>query len=144
MSGHIYPVMVKGEERSFWSATSRIDLFNELGFFSDKVFYRRDSDAADIGTLGHQYIAQILRREPIDTPTWDALDERVKNIIRGLIRWMKASNFKVKEIELDVYSLRYCYAGRLDAVGYAYGELTLLDWKSGILSKKRLRMQLVL
>ncbi len=141
---HTYSIEVNGQQRTFFSVTSLIDLFSELNFFEDKVYYRRDSDAAEIGKIGHECIAQVLSNQPILKEQWESLDERVKNMVRGVLRWEQKSHFVAKEIEPLVYSVRYCYAGRPDAIGNAYGMLTIPDWKSGILNLIRLKYQLVM
>ncbi len=143
MGGHTYSKVIKGEECNFWSVTSLIGLFNELSFFSEKVYYRRGQAVID-GTDAHKIISEILLGKTVGIRRWQKLTPEVQRVLMGLVRWQRKTGFKVKYVNLKVYSPRFCFAGTIDAVGTIGRLLTLVDWKTGELNFEQLVMQLVL
>ncbi len=139
-----YTVQHKGREVILWSVTSRIEIFNELGMFGNIKKYYNTEEAQWIGDQSHDYIARLSQGERILEDEWNALDPRIQTVILAFMRWKKKVGFKAKFTELEVHSFRYMYAGKLDAIGYADGELGLYDWKTGFMDVERVKMQLVL
>jgi hypothetical protein len=87
-------------------------------------------DTAEIGTIAHALIERINLGGKVDKPEWDTLDERVRQAVRAYLRWKMESKFHPLESELTVYSLKYGYAGTIDAVGYFSGTAGIADWKA--------------
>jgi len=46
-------------------------------------------------------------------------------------KWQRKAGFRPLVWEKPLYSKKYGYCGTFDCIGEAYGELTLIDWKSG-------------
>ncbi len=82
-------------------------------------------DAADLGTLVHQYIDQIIQgKMPPD------LTPEMEPAITAFINWWKESNIELVMGDTKVASLIHNYGGSLDALGRQNGEYVILDWKT--------------
>jgi len=87
--------------------------------------------AAAWGSQSHELIAYMIPGGKIDKEAWAGIPEPTKNSIRAWVRWLQATKFKPAHAETVVYSLKYGYAGTLDAVGQ-FGRLWgMADWKTG-------------
>ncbi len=142
--GHTYNKVIDGKERSFWSVTGLIDLFNELQFFEKRTFYHKAQVSAEKGNQAHDLIEKTVTGWKIPKRVWNRLDYSTQQVLFGLIRWLRKTKFKVKYTNLKVYCARFGFAGTIDAVGYIAGHLVLLDWKTGLVVLEQLKMQLVL
>lgn len=89
------------------------------------------NEAADIGSQTHRLIERIIKGGRIEQAAWVGLDMRVQNALRAWWRWKQEVNFKAKHSEMTVYSLKYGYAGTLDAAGTVKPRCPVIcDWKT--------------
>jgi hypothetical protein len=84
-------------------------------------------EAADIGTLAHQTIEKILKRE---ITSMSQGDEMVKEPVKAFFDWREKNKFKPIKMEMTVHSKKHKYAGTLDAVGYLRDKLAVIDFKT--------------
>jgi len=90
-------------------------------------------ETADIGKEIHKLVAQLGRGKAIVPLEWELLSEEVRNGLRAYVRWQREHAFEPIDAEMLVYSLKYGFAGTVDAIGRFEGKhgLVLVDWKSG-------------
>lgn len=82
-------------------------------------------EAADLGTLVHKYIDQIIQgRMPPD------LTKEMEPAVEAFLNWWKGSKIDLVRGDTKVASLIYEYGGSLDALGKQDGNLVVLDWKT--------------
>lgn len=82
-------------------------------------------DAADLGTLVHKYIDQVIQRKiPTD------LTPEMEPAVTAFINWWQDSDIQVVMGDTKVASRIYKYGGSLDALGRQDGEYVILDWKT--------------
>jgi len=82
-------------------------------------------DAADLGSLVHKYIDQIIQgKMPPD------LTPEMEPAVTGFIEWWKNSQIELVMGDTKVASLIHSYGGSLDALGRQNGEYVILDWKT--------------
>ena len=86
-------------------------------------------ETAEWGHDAHKLIAFISMGGKITT--WDGIAEPVRNALRAWVRWSISSGFKAQRTELPVYSMKYWYAGTLDAQGLFYKLQGIADYKTG-------------
>lgn len=142
--GRVYEICHKGHKVKLYSVTSWISLFNDLGFYEKRSIYRNAEESITIGNNGHRLIKQILRGKGVSMGQWRLLDPKSKNVLMAFKRWKDHTGFKPLHVELRVHSLRYAFGGTLDAIGWINGEIVLVDWKTGLLNERYIRLQLVL
>ena len=92
---------------------------------------KRDT-AAGLGTQVHDWIetyvkAQQTGDEEPELPT----DEKVLNGVTGFLSWVGENDIEFLDSEFIVYSEKYDYTGKPDAVAKVNGLLTLVDYKTG-------------
>ena len=80
------------------------------------------------GTQTHQLVKYIIQGNKVET--WEGIPEPVRNGLRAWVRWSIKSRFQAVATELIVYSLRFGYAGTLDAAGIMYSLPGIADWKT--------------
>jgi len=103
-----------------------------------KEYRRIKKEAADVGTLIHEWVSNwILGKKP-EMPT----DEKVLNGITAFLKFQKENKIKWLESERIVYSRKYKFAGILDAIGKKGKDLVLFDFKSsnGIYNEMRFQV----
>jgi len=87
----------------------------------------RDETAA-WGTQTHQLIKFIIQSNKVET--WEGIPEPVRNGLRAWVRWNITTRFRPVSTEQSVYSLKYNYAGTMDAAGYCHDMPGIADWKT--------------
>lgn len=91
--------------------------------------YRSKTEAAELGTLAHDYIEGYLRTG-IEPDLRDQ-DSRVINCYTLFRRWWDDQQLSVIQTELMVYDVAHGYAGTLDFLAAdRNGDLVLVDWKT--------------
>lgn len=91
---------------------------------------RIKNETATWGTNAHAIIERIMRGGKVTNEEWEFLPEPVRQCLRAWIRWYQVAEFKPEQSEMPVYSLKYGYAGTLDATGH-FGKIWgLADWKT--------------
>jgi ATP-dependent exoDNAse (exonuclease V) beta subunit len=82
-------------------------------------------DAADLGTLVHKYIDQVIQgKMPTD------LTPEMEPAVTAFIEWWKNSKIELVMGDTKVASLIHGYGGSLDALGRQNGQYVILDWKT--------------
>lgn len=82
-------------------------------------------EAADLGTLVHKYIDQIIQgKMPPD------LTPEMEPAVTAFLKWWQESNIELVMGDTKVASLIHNYGGSLDALGRQNGQYVILDWKT--------------
>jgi hypothetical protein len=97
-----------------------------------KKFTEKKQEAADIGTLVHDWISKytnaMIKKLPVPPmPT----NENILNGIMAFRKWEKENRVTFIESERPVYSSTFNYAGILDSKAIVNGKLSIIDYKTG-------------
>jgi hypothetical protein len=141
-----YPIEINGKTYELSSVTTQIQYFVDAGLIDGYNYIPPENlkKAAAIGDQVHDIIKRINLGEVIEYNEWSMLSEPVKQSVKAYVRWKEDNKFRPKHVEMTVYSLKYGYAGRLDAVGTIARRLTMLDWKTGIYKEDLCKLQMAL
>lgn len=104
-----------------------------------KSHYRqRTEEAADIGTLAHQWIERFIRGADEPMPA----DERAAQSVQAFLDWWHAHKIEVLHSEKILFSQTHWYAGTVDLIAMIDDVLTLADFKtsSGIYDEMALQL----
>ena len=88
-------------------------------------------ETAEIGKQIHSYVARLIKSIPIGKLEWMQLSNEIKNGIRAYERFRLQVKFEGMETEKMVYSVKYKFAGTLDAIGKIGKDKILIDFKTG-------------
>ena len=88
-------------------------------------------ETAEIGKQIHSYVARLIKGIPIGKLEWMQLSNEIKNGIRAYERFRLQVKFEGMETEKMVYSVKYKFAGTLDAIGKIGKNKVLVDFKTG-------------
>ena len=88
-------------------------------------------ETAEIGKQIHSYVARLIKGIPITKLEWMQLSDEIKNGIKAYERFRLQTGFVGIQTEEMVYSLKYKYAGTLDAIGKFGKDKVLIDFKTG-------------
>ena len=88
-------------------------------------------ETAEIGKQIHSYVARLIKGIPIGKLEWMQLSDEIKNGIRAYERFRLQVKFEGMETEKMVYSVKYKFAGTLDAIGKIGKDKILIDFKTG-------------
>ena len=88
-------------------------------------------ETAEIGKQIHSYVARLIKGIPIGKLEWMQLSNEIKNGIRAYERFRLQVKFEGMETEKMVYSVKYKFAGTLDAIGKIGKDKILVDFKTG-------------
>jgi len=88
-------------------------------------------ETAEIGKQIHSYVAGLIKGIPIGKLEWMQLSDEIKNGIRAYERFRLQVKFEGMETEKMVYSVKYKFAGTLDAIGKIGKDKILIDFKTG-------------
>lgn len=83
-------------------------------------------EAADIGSQAHHWVEAYIRGE---NPPWPEL-EPVRKSCEAAVKWMDLHKWQTIEVEKQIYSPRYGYAGILDWWAIIDGVPSIPDWKT--------------
>jgi len=89
------------------------------------------ADKADLGQKVHS-TTELYDTQDLD---FNKLHPTLKNYLDGWIKFRKDYDFIPAEIEMQLFHPVYRYAGRIDRVGFAKEDLTIVDIKSGTKQK---------
>ena len=124
-----------------WAANQAVDFmvanikpgvpYDELqlnSWFRDarKAHNQKKQDAADIGSMVHQWISDYIGGKNPDMP----VNESMNTSITNFLKWKDDNKVKFNLSEQPVYSKEYGYCGRLDFVANIDGSLFLGDIKT--------------
>jgi hypothetical protein len=91
--------------------------------------YRTKTEAAELGTIAHDYVEQFLRTG--QEQDMSDQDPRVANCYDLFRRWWDQAGLSVIQTELMVYHAADGYGGQLDFLAAdAQGNPVLIDWKT--------------
>ena len=91
--------------------------------------YRTKTEAAELGTIAHDYVEQFLRTG--QEQDMSDQDPRVANCYDLFRRWWDQAGLSVIQTELMVYHAPLGYAGQLDFLAADQdGQPVLVDWKT--------------
>jgi len=88
-------------------------------------------ETAEIGKQIHSYVAGFIKGIAISQLEWNTLSDEIKNGIRAYERFRLQVKFEGMETEKMVYSVKYKFAGTLDAIGKIGKDKILVDFKTG-------------
>jgi hypothetical protein len=94
-------------------------------------------EAADIGTMAHQWLEQYFRVGPPPMPEHPA----VLNCVNAALAWLAEHHVEPVANERRIYSRKYKFSGTADMIAKVDGVLTLLDWKSSKSCYPEFRLQ---
>lgn len=83
-------------------------------------------EAADIGTMAHDYAETRLKGEPIDLPS----NIQARNACEAFDAWLAGNDIEPLYLERQLYSIRHNFCGTVDFIGRINGVLTLADFKT--------------
>lgn len=125
----------------YWSANKAseyIDKFLEVGKSLDEIEKKQlvegcksahktlKDDAANAGTLMHEWIHNYIENPEIELPTNEMLRKSAENFLE----WVKVNDVKFKWSERKVYSKQYNFAGTLDFSATIKGKNVIGDIKT--------------
>ena len=133
-------IISKGDALVQWSANQaveylRLNLVGEITAeeldkqFSNAKRHWRDvkQEAADIGTLAHNWIERHLRGE---APNLLPENEYAKRSCEAAVKWIELHRWRTVSIEQQVYLPKLGVAGICDWYAEIDGELAVPDWKT--------------
>lgn len=87
--------------------------------------------AADTGTMIHEWLEKFLLAGigGQDVPK-KPINKEMRNAIDSFLEWTKENKVKFNLSEQKIYSVKYGYAGTLDAEGIVNGKRTIIDFKT--------------
>ncbi len=131
------PIWAKKEALNLVRAALEKSLFDPKNILIDQEWIDRviaagmakpdkiKDDAADLGTLVHKYIDQIIQGKiPTD------LTPEMEPAVTAFIDWWQKSKIEIVMGDTKVASLVHGYGGSLDALGRQDGKYVILDWKT--------------
>ena len=105
---------------------------------------RKKEEAANLGTMAHEYIEDFLTSGSWPTDSvWDFLPEEVQNSLTLFRDWWDQQDLKVVATEKYLANLDLNYGGTLDFLcENSAGELVVWDWKTskGIYGEMKLQL----
>lgn len=118
------------------SVTTIIGRYLQIGPETDEARARWE----ELGRRGSE-IHDLLARA-VSLEEWGALPETHRQALMARERFRNDYGFKRDDCELAMGSVELGYAGRLDDVGRIPSGRVLVDYKTGLLRPRSLRMQL--
>ena len=132
-----YPIETKQGTMELPSVTTILRVANKEGLnvwrakagfeLSEQI----SEETAEIGKQIHSYVAGLIKGIPIGKLEWMQLSNEIKNGIRAYERFRLQVKFEGMETEKMVYSVKYKFAGTLDAIGKIGKDKILIDFKTG-------------
>ena len=126
-----YPIEIGSKTIQLPSVTTQIMELNAKGLLGEPLMFKNKEESLDIGSQVHAIIDRIIKGGNVRPDEWFALDERVRQGVRAFERFRQAQQFRAHESEITVYSLKYGYAGTIDAIGSCNHRIAIVDWKTG-------------
>lgn len=113
------------------SITREMSFDDMMEIISLARFKYRDAskNAMDTGTIVHGLIEDYIKFG-IDKTSGRDYNDNVINAFHAFLAWEKENDVKWIESEMTIYDPDICVAGRLDAVCYIKGVITVIDFKS--------------
>lgn len=115
-------------------ALDEVEISTLLGE-AERQPYTSKSNAANLGTMIHNWIEKYIKGQKPDKP----INASMLNAINAFLHWQKENKIKFIDSEKKIYSRKYNYAGTLDAEADINGKKSVIDFKTskGIYSEMR-------
>jgi len=114
-----------------WNTRQLVNWANRIGLEGVDANKYRD-DKADIGTLGHLMITNMLQGKKTNTDDYSKNQiAAAKNSLQSFDAWAKDKDIKPVLIEKQLVSEVYQYGGTCDIFAIVDGEYQLIDLKTG-------------
>ena len=126
-----HDVIIAGQVFSFPSSTSIISLARERGYLIGDQWLTYNEETLANGTKAHKLIEFIMRGNVFNNEAWVPLPEPMKNVLRGVLRWQKATGYKSRQSEFEVVSIQHGFVGHPDDIGTIKQHVALIDWTTG-------------
>lgn len=136
--------MLDNPALSFWALKMTGEYLNGLlskgvqitpAYIQEGLAYSNQvkKEAAEIGSRVHDYCERFaiacMKGEPLpDVP--NDIDDKIVSGINAFLDWYSQHDIKFLEIEKIIYSRKYNYVGKFDALCTIDGVLTLVDYKT--------------
>lgn len=105
---------------------NNIPITSEEIIRASNMHKEKKAEATYTGTLVHNYVEQYTRWETPEIPE----DEWTKNCILAFLQWKTDHNVEFILQEKLVYSMKYWYVGRFDAIIRVDWKVYLADYKT--------------
>lgn len=138
--GRYYPIPkedLKAEARKFAATFRKIKKLNGKEFYellktAKGAFRRHTKEAANSGTLAHDYIENHVcgRKQPKELVLKVQADGKAKNSVKAFSEWEKTHKVEWVASELVVGSETHEFAGTLDAIAYVDNIPSVIDFKT--------------
>ena len=136
-----HDVVIGDRTFNFPSVTSIISLARERGYLIGDQWLTYNEETLTEGRQAHKLIEYIMRGGIFSDDAWKPLPEPMKNVLRAVIRWQKATGYKSRQSEFEVVSIEYGFVGHPDDIGTIKRHMALIDWTIGkINTGKRIQL----
>lgn len=93
---------------------------------ASKEWRKAKDEAADVGTMAHDWIEQHIKGLNPPMPE----NAAVMNCVSAYLKWEGENKIRWLKNEAIVYSKKYDYVGKFDAIAKIKGKTYLIDYKS--------------
>lgn len=135
----ILGVISKGDAITQWAVNQTVDFLiprlqgelstddvDELLQDSRYAWKVKKQEAADIGTIAHNWIEDHLRGKQQELPE----HPKARNSVEAALKWLETNRWETIAIEDVVFSPTHFYAGKMDWKARVNGVLAVPDWKT--------------
>ncbi len=119
--------------KAIWEAGKSYDEIeiNNILETSKKIHTEKKNVSLTIGTFVHQWIEKYInyklgKNKSPKIP----VNKEIVNSIKAFLKWEKENKIKWLESERKLYSVKYEYAGTLDAEAIVNNKLSIIDFKT--------------
>ncbi len=138
-----FDVMVNGKRFSFPSVTGIIELARERGYLIGDQWLTYNEETLTEGKQAHKLVEYVMRggnftaKEELKQ-AWFDLPEAMKNVLRAVMRWQKATGYKSRQSEFEVASIVHGFVGHPDDIGIIKQHVWIIDWTTGDINTGKL------
>jgi len=125
-----HDVLISGETFSLPSCTGIIELARDRKFLVGDEYLPYNEDGLSEGTIGHKLVAQYMRGH-VFLKEWPKLPEPMKNVLRAVERWKRATGYRSRASEFEVVSVSLGVVGHPDDIGTIKQHVEIVDWTTG-------------
>jgi hypothetical protein len=112
------------EPGKYYSESELADIWEK----SRKASYVKKQEAADVGTITHEWLKLYFQDQQPELPPED---HPSRSCVQAALSWIDQHNVKIMLTERPIFSIKHNVSGRLDAIAEIDGVKSLLDFKSG-------------
>jgi hypothetical protein len=109
-----------------------VEELEELLALAKRNFRDYTERAAETGSIAHDWIERYIKAKIANRPHDEALpeDERAANGVRSFLNWEAENHVQWLASERKIYSLKYGFAGTMDALAIVNGVMAVIDFKT--------------